>query len=243
MTVRRSSDNATANIGFVAGLLDTTTLSSFCAATNCYVVTWKNQGSLGSAGDATQSTAASQPQIVASGVVETQNRVPTVYFGGSQTLQTAGNVGVTGTQPSFMSGVLAWPSPSAYHQATGFGTPYTGQFRTIGSSPGSLFVASTYNGDASGGSITANTAYIVAGSFYYPVVTVLANGNVVSSNGNVAFNTTATPLVIGASNAGTSDNIGNESEIVHWFITLPTSDKSTYDLNTASFFGIAGVTQ
>jgi len=44
VTVRRSSDNATSNIGFTsAGDLDTVSLSTFCAATSCFVVTWYDQ--------------------------------------------------------------------------------------------------------------------------------------------------------------------------------------------------------
>jgi hypothetical protein len=69
--VRRSSDNTEQNIGFVAGNLDTTALTSFCSGTNGFVTTWYDQS--GNGRNATQTTAANQPQIVVSGTIVTQN--------------------------------------------------------------------------------------------------------------------------------------------------------------------------
>jgi hypothetical protein len=83
MTVRRSSDNTTANIGFLNGVLNTTALLAFVGSGNGFVVTWKNQGSLGAAADAAQPTAASQPQIVNAGAVITQNGLPVLTFNSS----------------------------------------------------------------------------------------------------------------------------------------------------------------
>src|SRR5210317_2258769 len=74
--VRRSSDNTEQNIGFVNGELDTSTLETFCSGTNAYVTTWYDQS--GNARDASQTTAANQPQIVSSGSVITQNGKPTI---------------------------------------------------------------------------------------------------------------------------------------------------------------------
>jgi hypothetical protein len=68
--VRRSSDNTETNIGFSSSFgLDTTTLSSFCSGTNGFVTTWYDQS--GNGRNATQTTAANQPQIVSSGSVLT----------------------------------------------------------------------------------------------------------------------------------------------------------------------------
>ena len=68
--VRRSSDNTEQNIGFTAlGNLDESSLTSFCSGTNGFVTTWYDQS--GNANNATQTTAANQPQIVSSGSVLT----------------------------------------------------------------------------------------------------------------------------------------------------------------------------
>ena len=67
--VRRSSDNTEQDIGFSSGNLDTTSLTTFCSGTNGFVTTWYDQS--GNANNATQTTAANQPQIVSSGSVLT----------------------------------------------------------------------------------------------------------------------------------------------------------------------------
>jgi hypothetical protein len=67
--VRRSSDNAEQDFGFVANVLDTASLLTFCGAGNGFVTTWYDQS--GNANNATQSTVARQAQIVSSGAVIT----------------------------------------------------------------------------------------------------------------------------------------------------------------------------
>ena len=76
--VRRSTDNAEQDIGFVNNELDTASLSSFAGSNNAYVTTWYDQS--GNGNDATQSTASKQPIIVTSGVVAELNAEPTMTF-------------------------------------------------------------------------------------------------------------------------------------------------------------------
>ena len=67
--VRRSSDNTEQDIGFSGANLDTAALTSFCGSGNGFVTTWYDQS--GNGNNATQTTAANQPQIVSSGSVLT----------------------------------------------------------------------------------------------------------------------------------------------------------------------------
>jgi hypothetical protein len=92
ITVRRSSDNTSQQIGFDAnGNLDTTTLLSFVGAGNGFVSTWFDQS--GSGRNATQAAANNQPQIISSGTTSTLNGKPIIAFNGtSQFLQTASAV-------------------------------------------------------------------------------------------------------------------------------------------------------
>jgi hypothetical protein len=85
--VRRSSDNTEQNIGFSGGLLDTVSLLSFCGAGNGFVKTLYDQS--GNGYDFSQTTMSAQPRIVASGVVDTLNSYPSMYFdsGRSQYLE------------------------------------------------------------------------------------------------------------------------------------------------------------
>jgi hypothetical protein len=79
--VRRSSDNTEQDIGFSSGNLDTSSLTTFCSGTNGFVTTWYDQS--GNANNATQSTAANQPQIVSSGAIINVNSKPCLQFDGS----------------------------------------------------------------------------------------------------------------------------------------------------------------
>jgi hypothetical protein len=76
--VRRSSDNAEQNIGFVNNVLDTASLLTFCGAGNGFVTTWYDQS--GNSYNVINSSAIGQPQIVSSGVVITKNSKPTTNF-------------------------------------------------------------------------------------------------------------------------------------------------------------------
>lgn len=79
--VRRSSDNTEQDINFVTGLLDTASLLTFVGSGNGFVTTWYDQS--GNARNATQTTAANQPQIVSSGNLILQNSKPCLDFDGS----------------------------------------------------------------------------------------------------------------------------------------------------------------
>jgi hypothetical protein len=83
--VRRASDNTEQNIGFVDNVLDTSSLTSFCSGTNGFVTTWYDQSVNGY--DATQSTAANQPQIVSGGSVILENGKPTIDHTSTQELK------------------------------------------------------------------------------------------------------------------------------------------------------------
>ena len=77
ITVRRSSDNTSQDIGFdVNGNLDTTTLLSFVGAGNGYVSRWYDQS--GNGNNAFQITASQQPLIVSNGTVTTNGGKPVI---------------------------------------------------------------------------------------------------------------------------------------------------------------------
>jgi hypothetical protein len=76
--VRRSSDNAEQDIGFVLNRLDIASLLSFVGAGSGFVTVWYDQSGLGN--DLTQTTAARQPRIVNSGTLETQLGLPCLRF-------------------------------------------------------------------------------------------------------------------------------------------------------------------
>jgi hypothetical protein len=65
--VRRSSDNAEQDFGFLGNDLDTASLLTFCGVGNGFITTWYDQST--NANNSTQATAANQAQIVSSGAL------------------------------------------------------------------------------------------------------------------------------------------------------------------------------
>jgi hypothetical protein len=79
--IRRSSDNAEQDIGFVSGHLDAAAITAFVGANSAYVVKMYDQS--GGAFDTSQATVASQARIVNAGVLETKNGRYLPYFDGT----------------------------------------------------------------------------------------------------------------------------------------------------------------
>lgn len=77
--VIRSSDNATLDIGFVSGVLDTATMLSFVGSSSGYINRWYSQIGSNFAFNGTVSTS---PRIVNAGTLETLNGKPAIYFDG-----------------------------------------------------------------------------------------------------------------------------------------------------------------
>jgi hypothetical protein len=82
--VRRSSDNAEQNIGFVGEDLDTSALTTFCSGTDGFITTLYDQS--GNGENATQSTASKQAQIVSSGTIYTTGTKSSFYVSSGRSL-------------------------------------------------------------------------------------------------------------------------------------------------------------
>lgn len=78
LRIRRSSDNAESDIGFVDNELDTTTLLSFVGVGNGFVTIWYDQS--GNSYNVNQPSLVNQPQLVSNGSLLTENGKPCVNF-------------------------------------------------------------------------------------------------------------------------------------------------------------------
>lgn len=76
--VRRSSDNAELDIGFVGEQLDVDALLSFVGSGSAFITIWYDQSGLGL--NAIQTNAIQQPRIVNNGVLDTRNNLPALRF-------------------------------------------------------------------------------------------------------------------------------------------------------------------
>jgi hypothetical protein len=105
--VRRSSDNTEQDIGYDgSNVLDESALTTFVGAGNGFVTTWYDQS--GNGRNQSQSTAANQPRIVNSGVIDKLNSKPCIRFtdASSRFLAAASNtyLGITDCLSTFSVG-------------------------------------------------------------------------------------------------------------------------------------------
>lgn len=139
----RNSSNSELDIGFVNNVLDTASLLTHCGSGNGFVTTWYDQS--GNGRNATQTTAANQPQIVSSGSVITENGKPTIDHTGSTTLNISSNLNLIRTYS--MYGVVKFdaygrelfgsgPSPYNYAIYQDSTTNYHAASNAFGSSTG-----------------------------------------------------------------------------------------------------------
>lgn len=112
--VRRSSDNTEQDIGFSSGLLDTAALASFVGANDGFIVTWYDQS--GGANHFSQATAARQPAIVLSGVVQS-----TAVFGATnRNLVAANNSGTPSAFTLFHRGYFTATAENVLEHSTDY---------------------------------------------------------------------------------------------------------------------------
>lgn len=239
--VRRASDNAEQNIGFVDNVLDTSSLTSFCSGTNGFVTTWYDQS--GNGRNATQTTAANQPQIVSSGSIININSKPSIYFNGSLKLFTFSTAtGSTGLEIFTTSLLLDITGGSNVYQGVPIICAANGGFVadiSIGARTGK---AQMYGeGGGSSGEALSNT--INTNQQY------LFNGYMNSSQMGIAINNGSFNTATGYNNSGIVNTIGgdgsfsipymygNIQEIIV-YPSLQTSNRSGINTNINNFYSI-----
>lgn len=245
--VRRSSDNTEQNIGFVNNELDTSSLTSFCSGTNGFVTTWYDQS--GNGYDATQSTAANQPQIVSSGSVIQVNNKPSLFLDGTNDSLINTTLTAASTQSVFFvkkganldgnSNVFGFPDGNAQ-----LGIYYWN------SSPFS-YGFNTWNGD-SWGYDSANTEFLSQTL----EMALFLNGNPTNSGvklfinnsqktlsqvrGTSASRTMTNGLRIGEGGSGSNNQNfdGNLQELVIWSADYSSTNRTGIQNNINNYYNV-----
>jgi uncharacterized membrane protein YuzA (DUF378 family) len=227
MLVRRSSDNATQSIGFVANELDTTSLTTFLSGSTGSVVIWYDQ--TGSGRNATVKT--TEPIIAISGTIQTKNSKPSIYFAGNN----------TGQSFKFNNATLAQPSTTfilAQSNAT------SGDHFTDGQDPSRQLVGNLSNLIiyAGGGivslGIDVTTFNLMTAIFNGPSSFIQTN-NGASASGNAGSD----GLVANSNIMSENDDSGNKDTygFVSEFIVYPsdmTSNLTTVKTNINEYFTV-----
>jgi hypothetical protein len=219
--VRRSSDNAEANIGFTAiGDLDTTALLNFVGSGNGFVTILYDKS--GNGRNATQTTPDNQPRIVNAGVIETQNGKPVVRFDGTDILIT----------PSFILGntVVTVARRSATNQPVVEGANVaTGDRGLWGLRAGSTDFTTHLNYGINGGALNA------ANADGFPI-NALQIVSQTAAKGTVA--TTASIWRIGGGTGGYVQLDGFISALISFPPVLSTAERQLIERNRAAYYGI-----
>lgn len=231
VNIRRSSDNATQDIGFDgSGNFDTASFSSFIGAGSGFVTKWYDQS--GNSRDAVQATTTKQPQLVLS---DTPNSKPSLAFQLSTHRSLAFATNVTIAQPLSMA---------AYVKRTGNFTTYQG-IMTDGAA-GSLQLAfNGVTGQAFG--FAGGTGIVVAASnsAYHRMwmtagaITGKVTLNVDGTSGTTSGTTdthgfSASNITIGVTDTVGEELDGNLAEVILFPSSIAstagtlTSDWSTY---------------
>jgi len=237
--VRRSSDNATQDIGYdVNGNLDTTALLLFVGANNGFVSKWYDQS--GSGLTAANATASGQPQIVTSGSVNTQNAKPTVSYVSSDVLSTVAQTTLASGTTSGTLNVVAKSNAAANTDTVSYGTAASNQARALGMAASGALQYLTHANDITTGFTPSpiTSPFVQTGVFTQSLLSAFANGAAVNTKA-IAMNTASnTVLRLGAYAGGANFWSGNIQEVIIFNSALSTGDRNTLELNQGSFYSI-----
>jgi hypothetical protein len=244
--VRRSSDNAEADIGFTtSGDLDTVALLAHCGAGNGFVTTWYDQS--GNNRNATQTTASNQPRIVNSGVLEAVNGKPAISFDGLTQFINLPTSGAP-TQNSSLIGVFQ--TTNSVFGAAGFINIANGaadpEIRLGVGTGGST---TTYRAYWNGAYVTIDNPAVnfqnrsvfnvsFAASGGVTTNTVLVNGSVALSASRSGTWTGASEFTIGRYIIVNSMRAGIAQELIIIQSVLSTTDRQLIERNQGAYYGI-----
>jgi hypothetical protein len=189
ITVRRSSDNATQNIGFVSNYLDVSSLLSFVGANDGFITTWYDQSINGYT--ATQTTPSRQPIIVSGGtLIEENSFASSDYAEARNTWMLINNATIS--QPNSVFIVLNYYTSNTWHMYDG-GTPRQMMGRTGGN-------LQTFAGNAGNTGLALTTGLKLYSTIF--------DGSSTTSQINTGSTITTNP---GTNGFGVGTGIGTES--------------------------------
>lgn len=238
INVRRSSDNATLDIGFtLAGGLDTSALLNFVGSGTGYVTTWYDQS--GGGNSAVQATAAQQPKIVNAGVLTTANGLPSLLYSGNQFFQ-ATLSSLNPSTPHTLNGVgIGAGTLVALSGTSGAGS---NSVLGMGTSGGGGSFAGWYGGYAQDSPYAAGTANgllnSLAKTYQSGTITGYFNSVNIFSNSGYIYNLSTANILLGVQNTGGVNVFinGSESEAVVFLSVLADPELQTLYKSQKMYF-------
>lgn len=231
--VRRSSDNASQDIGFVGGNLDTTSLLSFVGANSGYVSIWYDQnGSY----NLIQNTLSNQPSIVLSGVLNTQNSKPLLITDFNSHMINA-TLPINGTTNSIFATIKMVPTRGNISIMSGYPLAYNPHFVSRDSNGNHRYYDSNSNITASPLPNGLNLINLHENS---SGITVYENGSNLVTNFSHDLNNTTGIIIFRwqVSDNSYMPNGSGISELVIYGNSSKLSDNSGISANINSYYSI-----
>lgn len=229
--VRRSSDNTEQDIGYDSNnVLDESALTTFVGANDGFVTTWYDQS--GNATNATQTTAANQPKIVASGTVEKINSKPALNFDGTNDSFAITQFTVGTNHASYLVGKRTASSKGLFSFAnTSAGFEYLNALFTDNKY---YFFYSTSNFLTSTTTYTTANQQIISG--YKGTNKEIYENNTLITSSDVGFSSAMRVNSI-ANYQGSTFVTGHLQETIIW-LSDKSSDRSGINTNINTFYSI-----
>jgi hypothetical protein len=250
--IRRSSDNAEADIGFDAnGDFDTAAAAAHIGGGSGFGVTWYDQS--GNGDDVTQSTANKQPAYQETGL----NSLPTFFFTSAEAADS--DIFLSGTDAVAFDGALASVfAVASLNTPTGGGATAnrllsfrgTGQSNDSGNNSSFRFgpigasneIIMDSNGDNAFSGIPNNTPKRLGGTAEVGALRVWEEGVNTNTDSSIAakdFGNTSASIAIGGRHDNTAVNNwhGPISEVILWNVLLSGGEIATIDADQASKWG------
>ena len=238
--VRRSSDGAQADIGFMAnGDLDTVALLAFVGNGSGFVTTWYDQS--GNNCHATQTTPGIQPRIVNAGVIDIANGKPAVRFNGSNTFFSGVSLPLSQLTLSSVLNDVTQQGAIRYSIGTDTGSPESGGRGIFSSFQFSANKSLGYIPDAgvpvvqTGFLPTIGQSYVVSLTTTATESSIRANGGNNGTGGRITLN----QLFIGQRGDSLWYYDGYNSETIVFPSALSTANRQTLEGNQGSYFNIS----
>jgi hypothetical protein len=240
MNVRRSSDNAAQDIGFVNGVLDTASLLAFVGANNGFVTTWYDQS--GNGRDVAQATAANQPQIVSSGAVTLLNSVPALTGVTNGALNTSAAATWLNGTPYTISCVAQPANTTSTFILCGTNGASTNVELQIGPYNGNVsnnWIIGQFGNDANIPYLPNTNPFVSTSMRFTSGSQLWLNGTSIGTNANpVAYLSTS-----GAFNVMNTNNSqffqGKYGELVVFTSSLSTTDRQSLEGNQQTYYNIS----
>lgn len=238
--VRRSSDNAEQDIGFVSGVLDTASLATFCGAGSGYITTFYDQaGSV----NYTQATTTAQPRIVNAGTVESLNSKTAINALGAQWLLSS--FAHTGSGLTAIAVASMDSGTVNYGRMLTVASTVAGEdYQSVGAAAlvirnGSTNAIQAYRngGGQSSSAVTLATQFLGVSKFdgtNHTMRVNAANATAMSSTGN--FSAVESTLLVGS--ARNNFWTGKLQELILIKSAISSPDLSTVETDINAYYGV-----